>query len=870
MNPFPSQAETHSIITAIVVAVSSIFSGQNADLATFPGPLFSHLSSGCFNTLAETMASPTLADQAGQAERQPADSSRNLTERQFLDPTSRHSPKEQEAQNEKRATRAKKACITCRRRHLKCDATRPLCLKCTTRGSGLCEGYEPSVPTGEPRALGGEEKTPQNARSSVEKPADRAVILQLAEMASLDPNLRKLMQQVADGKAQTQELDHFQRIIDNVQGDLEFRKRNGQQGHSPTKDMQQPAPGMLPRCSGPNYDAASLASRVTGTSNHSINDHLLSRDNETRTITSDNALIFEELEGSYSQSLPTPAKQEAPFTDSGYASGIDVSSLPGRELGGANTPGYDGNDLDARTIYSAASSVAMDQAQRYISELSSTIHGKLSGSIDVDHWMSMSKRLLSLIKDFSIKLGLESSVQVNRDIMHFVHKRSREIATQLDSMVLCVNASAEDADKSIEAKRDHMLLSDKMALWNSKATEVGTYVNENELFVGVTDEEDTIDTPELSKYNKTVIESKSFKWLIDSLRRELALRRDFDESEGFNHRESLRRKITENLPTGKISKSQPPTTHSVTFRVPGWALLDAAGLNLFRSESPLHEAIVITICSRDAQAASLEDYMKQTWPSTWRTIFNLVYWASVGVSGIVYADILHDKTKVSASSEDGTLIVNLHGTAHTIAECGEQLAWLQTSCAHAPPHQSMGNVLQRIPVIMSIATFHVLGRVCFDIGVGKPVLDEFSLLEQSQWIELLKNHNVVLIPGYPILRRPKAFNGIEVSPHHLLDFLGRDSRSTSKVSVDGTRKKLSLVKQVQNVYLWHETPIARKLSCVCSKPSNQAHKGAHGGRTIDLENILSGRHIIEQCRESRPHAGSTTMEARTPAPLAHW
>lgn len=204
-------------------------------------------------------------------------------------------------------------------------------------------------------------------------------------------------------------------------------------------------------------------------------------------------------------------------------------------------------------------------------------------------------------------------------------------------MVLCVNASAEDADKSIEAKRDHMLLSDKMALWNSKATEVGTYVNENELFVGVTDEEDTIDTPELSKYNKTVIESKSFKWLIDSLRRELALRRDFDESEGFNHRESLRRKITENLPTGKISKSQPPTTHSVTFRVPGWALLDAAGLNLFRSESPLHEAIVITICSRDAQAASLEDYMKQTWPSTWRTIFNLVYWASVGVSGIVYA-----------------------------------------------------------------------------------------------------------------------------------------------------------------------------------------------------------------------------------------
>ncbi|KAK1484393.1 hypothetical protein CABS01_13816 [Colletotrichum abscissum] len=591
------------------------------------------------------MASPTLADQAGQAKRQPADSPGYLTERQFLDTTSRQSPKEQEA---------------------------------------------------------------QNARSSDEKLTVRALMQQLAQMASLNPNLRKLMQRVADGKAQPQELTRFRRIVDNTQGNFVFRKRNGQQGHSPTKDMQQPVPGMLPRCSGPNYDAASFASRVTVTSKHSINDHLWSQDNEKRTINSDNALKLEEIEGSYSQSLPTPAKQEAPFTDSGYASGIDVSNLPGMELGGANTPGYDGNDLDARTVYSGASSVAMDQAQRYISELSSTIHSKLSGSIDLDHWMSLSERLLGLIKDFSIKLGLESSDQVNRDIMHFVHKRSREIATQLDSMVLCVDASAENADK-----RDDMPLSEKLALWDSKATEVGTSLSDNELFVGVTDEEDTIDTAELSKYNKTVIESKSFKWLIDSLRRELALRRDFDESEGFNHREILRRKILEILPTGKISKSRPPNTHSVTFRVPGWVHLGAAGLNLFRSESPLHEAIVITICSGDAQAASVEDYMKQTWPSTWRTIFNLVHWASVDDSGRIYEEILHDRTQVSASSEDGTLIMNLHGTAQTIAECGEQLAWLQTSYANAPPHQSMDNVLQRIPVIMSIATLHVLVGIHF-------------------------------------------------------------------------------------------------------------------------------------------------------------
>ncbi|KAH9227264.1 hypothetical protein K456DRAFT_1876457 [Colletotrichum gloeosporioides 23] len=36
-------------------------------------------------------------------------------------------------------------CITCKRRHIKCDETRPFCLKCTKspRGPGVCEGYPP-------------------------------------------------------------------------------------------------------------------------------------------------------------------------------------------------------------------------------------------------------------------------------------------------------------------------------------------------------------------------------------------------------------------------------------------------------------------------------------------------------------------------------------------------------------------------------------------------------------------------------------------------------------------------------------------------------------------------------------------------------
>ncbi|KAK1579143.1 uncharacterized protein LY79DRAFT_564892 [Colletotrichum navitas] len=61
--------------------------------------------------------------------------------------------------------KVKSGCITCKRRHVKCDETRPFCLKCTKspRGPGVCEGYPseqkranhcaPIVPKGTRRPL---------------------------------------------------------------------------------------------------------------------------------------------------------------------------------------------------------------------------------------------------------------------------------------------------------------------------------------------------------------------------------------------------------------------------------------------------------------------------------------------------------------------------------------------------------------------------------------------------------------------------------------------------------------------------------------------------------------------------------------------
>ncbi|KAK1990684.1 hypothetical protein LX36DRAFT_675746 [Colletotrichum falcatum] len=212
-------------------------------------------------------------------------------------------------------------------------------------------------------------------------------------------------------------------------------------------------------------------------------------------VYSRNALEDGELDELPSQPS-SPSKQDVPFTDSGYASGLGVDHLLLTKLRDANTSCYVKYDREAKTVYySGSSTVAIDQSQRFIADLSTTIYGRVSGIIGADNWQSLSRCLSGLIKDFAIKLGLESSAQLNRDTMYFIQKRSRY-----------------NADESKKAKRDHMPLRDKMALWISKDTEIETSVNASERFVGVTDAEETIDTPELhirvqqDRYGKQLIQ----------------------------------------------------------------------------------------------------------------------------------------------------------------------------------------------------------------------------------------------------------------------------------------------------------------------------------------------------------------------------
>lgn len=109
----------------------------------------------------------------------------------------------------------------------------------------------------------------------------------------------------------------------------------------------------------------------------------------------------------------------ATITDSGYAS----ASKSGRPKCGAEKPALD--EVDTKTTYSAATTIAQADVQHCVSDFCEEIAGRLDQSLSLEHLAEQPDTLAQLIKAFCINIGRESPCQINRDIMYFAHKHHR-------------------------------------------------------------------------------------------------------------------------------------------------------------------------------------------------------------------------------------------------------------------------------------------------------------------------------------------------------------------------------------------------------------------------------------------------------------
>jgi hypothetical protein len=126
-------------------------------------------------------------------------------------------------------------------------------------------------------------------------------------------------------------------------------------------------------------------------------------------------------------------KDDVPFTDSGYKSALnlehslnvqpDLEKSPDPPDVDSSSARADGDDNDAKTLYSLGTTVNPGHARNYIMELAKDIHSNLHRAVGAKDLTVLSNVLPQLLKAFAIKLCHDAPTRVNRRIMHFIHKR---------------------------------------------------------------------------------------------------------------------------------------------------------------------------------------------------------------------------------------------------------------------------------------------------------------------------------------------------------------------------------------------------------------------------------------------------------------
>ncbi|KAE9362873.1 hypothetical protein N431DRAFT_424261, partial [Stipitochalara longipes BDJ] len=505
-------------------------------------------------------------------------------------------------------------------------------------------------------------------------------------------------------------------------------------------------------------------------------------------------------------------------------------------------------DSETQTLYSSGSTVDASQARNYIVELINHIHGKLHVAIDPKDRSTLSMVLPELIKAFAFKIYHDTPTQQNRSIMYFIHKRHEKIVTLLEGMF---SDDDDDDDDRYPGNLGAMSLMDKMSMWNSKSEQIPSLISKDQLFEGVNnDDEDLLDPSDLNSFNQAVLGSTAYKWFLITLAKESSLQWRTSESR-------IRQKILDKLPTGTLSKRRSPNVHEITFRL-GWGYHMKAILSeeLRDPDRLCYDSIIATGTPLEAQGLTIKQYLLQTWPMIGLQLLEVLQRMSRNLNRPFYASLAGNvqlEVQLMPGFDVSHLLVTATGPAYFVATCGESLAWICSALLSNTKNIRTCSIKPitnfRMDHLPSTRPFLQHKYNC-DIGLEITSSDDSNC-------SLPAKHNLgqdvirtkCLIQGFPIRRRPEGYAGLEVSYGVLLCSLQARNAIIleGQTVVIGQEKALKLVKQTDDVFLWHLLqPLFNDCSCRvegCSEDdSDQVYDN------LDLGLLEAGRHILGECK----------------------
>ncbi|KAK5662107.1 hypothetical protein OQA88_8012 [Cercophora sp. LCS_1] len=303
--------------------------------------------------------------------------------------------------------------------------------------------------------------------------------------------------------------------------------------------------------------------------------------------------------------------QLQPHTDSGYGSAVGFTSKPAPAAKSPQPSDHGG------TSYTEGSVSYGSSRDRYVNQLAEDIYEKLNLGEHMAEWRAIAEQAPKILKAFAIKLGASSQVPKPLRAMIFVHRHSDVIVKSLNQ-----RTSADDPDMKArsDSSLDKMTLEDKMAFWAGKTNRTAPAPAPNELFEGVPEDDDDLETRDMDGYKDVIIKDGSYLWLIATLRTEMAL--CARASGGPFPR--IRDVVLDQTPSGVISSLVMPSLQDITVRFDWEPKSLLTGTTSAQRLTMVSKAIAILQTSTSFFACTVKDYMARVWPSHGRQLVELL------------------------------------------------------------------------------------------------------------------------------------------------------------------------------------------------------------------------------------------------------
>ncbi|KAF5984602.1 Pfs domain-containing protein [Fusarium coicis] len=449
------------------------------------------------------------------------------------------------------------------------------------------------------------------------------------------------------------------------------------------------------------------------------------------------------------------ATLDAPQTDSGYLSTHANISHDNRAV--------DNNNDDASTEYCTTSSLTSLESDKYIETFARHLASHTRGlSADEATQTRISTILPPLLKAFALQVGQQTQLPLNRKAMSFVHTYRREIAETFENIQF--NRDPEGLPETFQPSTSNDSIDRRGFLddW-FKRVESPSRCQENEQNHQASPEPTITESDPVSIEESSILQTTAFEWLLSRLLKEF-------------HLTPIEPYAIQSIGEGILAALPPPRSISRKTLTPTYNASIELECNLLQfferqkySRHP-HEVfdgvIALTGSCYDVQAATCGQYLSQTWPSTAPYILEVLRDCLMLRPGAPQTVSYPDGTTLKIRVDTYTLKAEVNGMAATVAEIGEQLAWLGAAFHERPDENGLicciPNIIVTSEDLPSFPSHSQPARgVDFRINFDVQTVDGNQNTNGQCWQSLFKSP--ILVRGYPIPCRSEWNVGLEAS-----------------------------------------------------------------------------------------------------------